>query len=70
MIAFLISATFLLIPFVLALLFLHSSLIRINRLTRYILYQRDYVDPTKDITTTTTDDPTDDDGDYLIVPNH
>ena len=70
MIAFAITATFLLVPFVLALLYLHASLVRINRLTRYILYQRDYVDPTKDITTTTTDDPTDDDVDDLFIPTH
>ena len=70
MITFAISATFLLVPFLLALLYLYASLIRINRLARYILYQRDYVNPKKDIQTTTTDDPTDDDDDFLFTPHH
>ena len=70
MITFNVTVTFLLIPFMLALLYLHASLVCINHLTRYILYQRDYIDPTKDITTTTTDDPTNDNVDDFFVPNH
>ena len=58
MITFIIAAFFLLAPFILALLYLYASLIRINRLTRYILYQRDYVNPKKDIQTARPPPPT------------